>query len=140
MNLNTGIFVELKGIIEAWKTGEGIPFLPPQTVQQAAAIQYHWHQNPTSRAMPTLRVLSSLYGMMRFDGNRKYKDGDQADFLTAASALPIAEAFFTDRRLAALLAEPTLSLKSFSKCVVVSGFEEMTKYIEPTPPTPAAAE
>ena len=140
VNLNTGIFVELKGIIEAWKTGEGIPVLSPQVAQQAAAIQYHWHQNPTSRAMPTLRVLSSLYGLMRFDANRKYKDGDQADFLTAASALPIAEAFFTDRRLAALLSEPTLSLNSFSKCVVVSGFEAMTKYIEPTPPTPAAAE
>jgi hypothetical protein len=85
--------------------------------------------------MPTLRVLSALYGMMRFDARRKYKDGDQADFLTAASALPIADAFFTDRRLAALLSEPALSLSRFSRCVVVSGFEEMTNYLEPEPVT-----
>ncbi|ODV40610.1 hypothetical protein AWV79_05990 [Cupriavidus sp. UYMMa02A] len=102
-NLNTGIFVELKGCIATWFAEEGVVLTPQEIAMYALTAQYHWHQMPSSRALPTLRVLSSLYGLMRLDPQRRYRDGDPNDFMVAASALPVAQALFTDRRLANLL-------------------------------------
>ncbi|SFL88440.1 hypothetical protein [Nitrosomonas communis] len=67
---------------------------------------------------------------MRYDYQRKYKDGDLADFLAAASALPVVEAMFTDRKLAFLLRESRIALKHFTNCTVVNGFDEMARYIK----------
>jgi hypothetical protein len=128
-NLNTGIFVELKGCIERWFVEEGVILSPREISLYALNALHHWHQTPTSRAFPTLRVLSSLYGLMRFDAQRRYRGGDPNDFMVAASALPVAHALFTDRKLAVLLSDPRIGLRNFSDCTVVSGFEDMAKYI-----------
>lgn len=130
VNLNTGIFVELKGSIELWFKDEGIALTQPELALYALNAQHHWHQNPSSRAMPTLRVLSSLYGLMRFDPQRRYQNGDPNDFMVAASALPVAEALFTDRKLANLLSDQRIGIAKFSDCTVVGGFEEMAQYLE----------
>lgn len=130
VNLNTGIFVELKGCIEAWFMEQEITLSPQEVALYAIEAQYHWHQTPTSRALPTLRVLSSLYGLMRFDPQRRYQNGDPNDFMVAASALPVAEALFTDRKLANLLSDKRIGLNRFSDCTIVSGFEGMAKYLE----------
>jgi hypothetical protein len=84
---------------------------------------------PESRALPTLHILSSLYGLMRFDSQRRYHDGDPNDFMVAASALPVANALFTDKKLSNLLSDRRIGLSKFSNCKVVSGFDEMAKYL-----------
>lgn len=129
VNLNTGIFLELKGCIATWFDQEGIELSPKEVGFYALNALYHWHQSPTSRALPTLRILSSLYGLMRFDSQRKYHDGDPNDFMVAASALPVASALFTDRKLSNLLSDPRIGLSTFSDCKIVSGFDEMAKYL-----------
>lgn len=67
---------------------------------------------------------------MRFDSQRRYKKGDPSDFMVAATALPIADAFFTDRKLANLIADKRIGLKQFSNCIVVSGFDRMAEHLE----------
>jgi len=129
VNLNTGIFLELRGCIATWFDQEGIELSPKDVSLYALGAQYHWHQSPTTRALPTLRILSSLYGLMRFDSQRKYRDGDPSDFMVAASALPVARALFTDRKLSNLLSDPRIGLSTFSDCSVISGFDEMAKYL-----------
>lgn len=130
VNLNTGIFVELKGCIEVWFKEEGIALSQREIGLYALEAQYYWHQTPTSRALPTLRVLSSLYGLMRFDPQRRYQNGDPSDFMVAASALPVADALFTDKKLANLLSDKRIGLNRFSDCTIVSGFEGMTAHLE----------
>ena len=128
--LNAGIFLELKGGIEAWFIGEGKALDHQQITLDALHAMHHWAQEPASRALPTMRILSSLYGLMRFDPNRRYKKGDPNDFLMAASALPVAQALFTDRKLAALLSDKRIGLDKFLDCTVVSGPEEMCQYFK----------
>lgn len=130
VNLNTGIFLELKGGIEAWFINEDRPLDYPQITLAALSAMNLWEQEPTSKAMQTLRILSSLYGLMRFDQNRRYKNGDPNDFMVAASALPVANALFTDRKFATLLSDKRIGLDKFSDCAVISGFEEMSEYLK----------
>lgn len=128
-DLNTGIFVELKGCIETSFSSEKINLSATDIAFYALSALSHWNQAPSSRALPTLRVLSSLYGLMRFDAKRRYRDGDPNDFMLAASALPVAHALFTDKKLANLLSDSRIGLKNFTECVVVSGFGEMARYL-----------
>lgn len=129
LNLNTGIFLELKGGIEAWFFNEGKPFNHQEIALDALKIMNLWREEPGSKAMRTLRILSSLYGLMRFDPNRRYKNGDPNDFMVAASALPVAHALFTDRKFATLLSDKRIGLQKFLNCTVVSGFEGMSQYL-----------
>lgn len=129
-NLNTGIFLELKGGIEAWFINEDKPLDYPQITLTALNAMSLWKQEPASKAMPTLRILSSLYGLMRFDPNRRYKNGDPNDFMVAASALPVAQALFTDRKFATLLSDKRIGMDMFLDCTVVSGFEGMAEYLK----------
>lgn len=129
-NLNTGIFLELKGGIEAWFINEDKPLDQQQITSDALNAMTLWNQQPASQALPTLRILSSLYGLMRFDPNRRYKNGDPNDFMVAASALPVAHALFTDRKFATLLSDKRIGLEKFLNCSVVSGFEEMSRYLK----------
>ena len=128
-NLNTGIFLELKGCIASWFDQNEIEISHKVIDHYALSAQYHWHKTPTTRALPTLRILSSLYGLMRFDLQRRYRNGDPNDFMVAASALPVAHALFTDRKLSNLLSDPRIGMNTFSNCTVVSGFEEMAKHL-----------
>lgn len=129
-NLNTGMFVELTGCIAAWFREDGTTLSQSEIRRYAIEAQYHWHEAPASRAMPTLRVLSSLYGLMRFDPQRRYQNGDPSDFMVAASALPVADALYTDRKLANLLSDKRIGLNRFSDCTVVSGFGDMAAHLE----------
>lgn len=128
-NLNTGIFLELQGSIRTWCAAEDATLSPEQISLLTLNAQFYWHQHPTSRSLPTLRVLSALYGLMRYDPQRRYKEGDPADFLAAAAALPVAHALFTDRRLAALLSDSRIAINKFTSCSVISGFDQMADYL-----------
>lgn len=134
VNLNTGIFFELKGCIKAWCRDESITLSIHEIDLYALQALSHWHENPSSRALPTLRVLSALYGLMRFDSQRRYKKGDPSDFMVAATALPITDAFFTDRKLANLISDKRIGLERFSHCTVVSGFDRMAEHLEKNMP------
>lgn len=128
-DLNTGRYIELQGGIEGWYAENGVHASSDQIISEAQRAQKYWKDNPNTRALPTLRILSSLYGLMRFDSNRKYKQGDPNDFMVAASALPVASAFFTDRKLANTLADPRIKLDTLFGCDVVSGYGEMAEYL-----------
>lgn len=100
----------------------------------------HWHENPSSPALPTLRVLASLHGLLRFDPQRKYHDGDAADFMQAANALPMACAFYTDRKLVNLLDDPRLApLRGAMHCEPVYGFANMARHLEKLIDTPVSS-
>lgn len=129
-SLNAGIFLELKGGIEAWFINEEKPLNYEQINLYAQNAMSFWKQNPASQALPTLLILSSLYGLMRFDPNRRYKNGDPNDYLVAATALPIAKALFTDRKFATLLSDKRIGLDRFTNCIIVSGFEEMSQHLK----------
>lgn len=128
-SLNVGIFVELKGIIETCFEMESIEYTPKKIGLIAVFVFQMWHSDPTTRALPTLRLFATLHGLIRFDKQRKYQQGDLADFMAAASALPVAEAMFTDRRLAIILQDSSLGLRKFSDCKIVKGFEDMARYL-----------
>jgi hypothetical protein len=128
-SFNAGMFLELKGGIEAWHINEGTPIAPQEVTLLAMSAFLHWLKNPASRSFPTIRTLSSLYGLMRFDPQRRYKDGDPNDYMAAAAALPAAEAMFTDRRLARILSDRALALDAYTSCAVVAGFDEMATYL-----------
>ncbi|MBH3459269.1 hypothetical protein [Pseudomonas putida] len=102
---------------------------PVQIIFEAVQASKYWKDNPSTKALPTLRILSSLYRLMRFDSNRKYKRDDPNNFMVAASALPVASAFFTDRKLANILADPRIKLDTLFGCDVVSGYGEMAEYL-----------
>ncbi|WP_029922409.1 hypothetical protein [Nevskia soli] len=91
---------------------------------------YLWDQNPGSAAFPTIRINVTLWGLMQADPTRRFHHGDVADFEAAASALPLAAAFYTDRKLANFLNDPQLApLRSAFPCEVVSGFSEMAQHL-----------
>ena len=129
-NLNTGIAIELRGLMSSWFTGQGIQMSLEDVNRYVLRAIEHWYDNQDTKALPTLRTLGSTYGLMRFDQQRKYHNGDPNDFMVAASALPIASALFTDRKLANLLADKRIKVANYSNCEVVSGFGEMASYLE----------
>lgn len=129
-NLNTAVAIELRGLIDTWCATESIDLDSKMRAVLVINALHFWRSTPESPAFPTLRVLASLYGLMRFDQQRRYKDGDPADFLTVASALPFCAALFTDRRTAGLLGDPRLSFEPFQRCTVRSGFGSMAEAID----------
>jgi hypothetical protein len=129
-SLKKGIFLELKGCIESWFLNERMAPNYQEITQDTLAAMYHWQQQPASRSLPTMRSLSSLYGLMRFDANRQYKNGDPNDFQVATAALPVADALFTDRKFANFLSDKRIGLDKLFDCTIVSGFEEMSRYLD----------
>jgi hypothetical protein len=95
-NFNTAVFIELSGILSSLVKDEPriIGMIQPKYFAMQAML--HWKDNPSSYHLSTARVLANLFGLMRYDKKRVYKKGDISDFFTAASALPISDALFTD--------------------------------------------
>jgi hypothetical protein len=128
-NLITAIAIELRGVIETYCKSEQVDIPAKEIALLSLNALHHWHTNPKSKAFPTLRILSSLFGLMKYDKQRRYKDGDPTDFLAAASALPVSKALFTDRRLNNLLTDSRLLITDFAESKVVSGFAEMASFL-----------
>ncbi|TXH98584.1 MAG: hypothetical protein E6Q75_00970 [Rheinheimera sp.] len=123
-------FVELKGCIEAWAAEEELFLAPEFVTNLASCIVLAWQVEPTSRAFPTLRILSALHSVLRSDPNRKFKSGDLNDFAVAADALPYCDVFLTDRSLAHLIKSKELGLDTLFDCQVIHGFEAMAAYFD----------
>lgn len=128
-NLKTAILVELKGCIETSASLEGQRLEPEITLKLACLAVSIWDRNSYSKAFPTLRILSSLHGLLRFDSDRRYKNGDPNDFSIAADALSVCDAFLTDKRLANILTARELNFEKLYGCAVVSGFDNMASYL-----------
>lgn len=90
----------------------------------------HWKSHPQSTHFAFARILSILHGLMRADKNKPYKQGDLTDFFTAATALPDADAFFTDKRLYHIIHDSRIDLSAFVGCKTIFGFKQFAEYLE----------
>lgn len=90
----------------------------------------HWHTHPKSRHFITARIYAYVHAAIRHIENRKFRQDDIADFVTASLALPNCHALFTDRAIFNLLNEKIIGLKDFCSCEVISGFENFTAYLK----------
>jgi hypothetical protein len=124
------LFVELAGVMR-FHVPDGPPVnnLSPAKAQAAMAM-IHWKDNPRSRGLITARVLANLHAFVRYIENRKFRQGDIADFSAAQAAVPSAHAFFTDKALANLLMQTQIQLKVYSSCDVLFGFDNFTAYLK----------
>lgn len=129
-SLADGVYVELAGIFSSFLPNE--PRIGNFTQPNYYAIEamLHWKENPSSCHLATARVLSNLHAVMRHTKNRIFKSGDIADFFTAAVALPVCSALFTDHRLVNIVKEGSLETDQFCRCDLVSGFDQFTQYLE----------
>ena len=89
----------------------------------------HWHEHPASRHMATARIQANLHAVLRFTENRPFKKGDIADFATAAVAIPVCDALFTDKRLVQILQDPRAKIQEYCDCRLVHGFDRFTAYL-----------
>lgn len=115
---------ELRGTIEHL-----IPD-PTELMAYLLLIITHWKAHPESTHFAFAKVHSSLHGLLRSDENKPYKQGDVADFFTAATALPDADAFFTDRRLYYIIHDNRIDLSIFANCKTIFGFKKFAEYLE----------
>jgi hypothetical protein len=70
--------------------------------------------------LPTLAILSGLHTVTRWDKERKFKDNDGHDFNHAASALPYADYFFTEKSLTHLITQKLTEYDKIYSCNVQS--------------------
>lgn len=130
LNLNTAIAIEFRELIGAWFKDINVELSIEDLNRYAYRAMLYWQDNKGAKFAPTLRSLSSIRGLMLLDPQRKYQKGDINDFMIAASALPVASAFFTDRKLKNLITDKRIGIDHYSDCKVVSGFAEMGRYLE----------
>ena len=129
-NFTTTVFIELAGSLSTLVSDEPRILGMIQPKYFAAQAILHWKANPKSYHLSTARVLANLYGLMRYDKHRVYKKGDISDFFTAASALPIADAFFTDRRLSYIATDAQTEISKFCHCDIIFGFNNFASYLQ----------
>lgn len=73
-----------------------------------------------STELPTFRIKSGLYAAARWDKERKFQNNDFHDFQHAATALPYANYFFTEKSLAHLITQKMTAYDRLYNCTVVS--------------------
>lgn len=130
LNFKDSIAHELRDLIGGWFRDNNVEMSVQDLNKYVFRAFLHWHENKSTKAMPTLRTLSAIRGLMLFEPQRKFQKGDINDFMIAASALPVASAFFTDRKLKNIIEDKRIAIGQYSDCKVVSGFAEMGRYLE----------
>lgn len=79
--------------------------------------------------LPLLKIYPTLHGVLRWNRDRKYKDGnDTMDVMHAATALPYCDYFFTEKELHTMIAQQGLD-KAFG-CIVESTPERILSVLE----------
>lgn len=87
----------------------------------AKKIVYNiFDQNKSQAYLPMLRICSGLYAAIRWDRNQKFQDNDLHDIRHAASALPYADLFLTEKRLAHLITQKVTGYDKLYSCNVQS--------------------
>lgn len=124
------VFVELAGSLTFCLPERPLIGKFTQPKHWALTAMMHWHDQPMSKHLTTARVMAHLHAVMRFHGNRVFKRGDVADFATAASAIPVCDALFTDERLVNIAQDHHSGISQFSTCQLVHGFDQFTAYLQ----------
>lgn len=128
--IQDAFFVELSGIFEGRYYGPSkINGLRPAKWLATEAM-LHWRDQPTSTFLITARIMANIHTVMRFEKNRVFKKGDVADFSTAASVLPVCDAFFTDARLVNIAASLRVRIADFCRCKLICGFDKFSDYLK----------
>lgn len=125
-----GVLIELVGLVSPLLMKSSSGDNMRSVKNYAINLMYHWHTYPNTRHMITARVMASLHGLIRATSNRHFKSGDIADFAAATAALPVCDAFFTDRRLYNIVNDPQSRLGVFSNCKIVCGFDGFYNYLK----------
>ncbi|MFM2306051.1 MAG: hypothetical protein RLZZ367_720 [Bacteroidota bacterium] len=80
------------------------------------------------KELPSLHILPELFASMRWNRDRKYKDGnDTMDTLHASFALPYCDFFFTEKELKTMIIQRKLD--SRYNCVVESNPKEVLRIL-----------
>lgn len=120
---------ELAGILNIFLPERPLNGHLSQPKYWALMAMMHWHEQPMSKHLSTARVMAHLHAVIRFHPNRVFKRGDVADFATAASAIPVCNALFTDERLVNIAQDHHSGISQFSTCQLVHGFDQFTAYL-----------
>lgn len=78
--------------------------------------------------LPSLHIPAGIHAAIRHK-RQHYTKGDLHDFEHATAALPYCDAFFTDRRLAALLTHPPLDYDQSYNCAVLCDDDDIVEYL-----------
>lgn len=82
-------------------------------------IFHLFRQDKLTTELPLFKIYPSLFGMMRWNKNRTFQDGnDTMDVLHATHALPYCNYFFTEKELKSMIVQ--LGLDRMFGCVVES--------------------
>ncbi len=81
---------------------------------------------------PTIGVLAGLYAATRWDKTQKFEDNDIHDFRHAASALPYADYFFTEKGLAHLITQKSTEYDKLYSCNVQSKIKGASEALSET--------
>lgn len=127
-SIQDGLFIELAGIFQDRYVGQsGIPGMTPSK-WLAIQVMSHWEEQPLSSQLISARVMASIHSIMRLEKNRNFKKGDIADFSTAATVVPVCDAFFTDTRLVNIVTDIKIEISKFCNCKII-GFSEFANYL-----------
>ena len=129
VNFIDGLYVELAGVLQL-----AVPERPriagwTQPNHWSLEALTHWKDHPQSQQLITARIMANLHAVMRFTENRVFKKGDIADFATAATALPVCHALFTDQRLVRIAQDKNSEIPKFNSCELVYGFDRFAEYL-----------
>jgi hypothetical protein len=76
--------------------------------------------NSFTTELPTIRIPAMLHAAIRWDTQRRYKQGDMPDIRHAEAALPYHQMFLTEKSLTHLVTRRDLGLDQLSGCQVLS--------------------
>lgn len=84
--------------------------------------------NKLTTELPTFRIFPELAAVIRWNKDRKYKDGnDTIDLLHATTALPYYDFFFTERELNSIIRQR--GLDKLYNCVVESDSQKILQHL-----------
>lgn len=85
--------------------------------------------NKITTELPSFTIFSELYAIVRWNKDRKYKDGnDTLDFMHATAALPYYDYFFTEKELRSNIAQQKLDKRY--NCMVLSNPTEIIQQLQ----------
>jgi hypothetical protein len=120
----------LRGVLQDYCAKHALTLSEAEIKDRSLRAALLWNDTPSNTAFASIRVQVSLHALLIADAGRKFQKGDTSDFASGVNALPVADAFYTDHAMKALLGDSRLQgLKAAMPCIVVSGFQEMKDHL-----------
>lgn len=118
------IFPDLSARLIAIKAGKEVDIEKLNTPESHRllrnAIYNTFKLGKAKNNLPTFGILSGLYAATRWDKQQRFEENDIHDFNHAASALPYADYFFTEKGLAHLITQKSTQYDKLYQCNVQS--------------------